>query len=109
MKLGIEFLAEYATFDENSVTVEIPFISNQNAEGFFQALGKCQTLAKLKGAFTILATSSVIVGFIYNFGKNESREHIESVLEVFSGMIMTQYYNQRDKAEIMEIQFAVAA
>lgn len=109
MKLGKEFIADYATFGDNYVNVEIPFISNENAEGFFQALGKCQTLAKLKGTFTILATSSVIVGFNYDFGENESREHIESVLEIFSGMIMIQYYNQRDKAEIMEIQFAVAA
>jgi len=109
MKLGKEFIETYVVFGDNTVTVEIPFISNQNAEGFLQAIGKCQTLANLKGNFTVLATSAVIVGFTYDFADNESKEYIENILEVFSGIIMMEYYNQRDTAEIMEIQLAMAA
>jgi hypothetical protein len=51
----------------------------------------------------------VIVGFTYNFGPGETREYIENILEIFSGLIMIQYLNQRDKAEIMEIQLGIAA
>lgn len=109
MKLGKEFIETYVVFGDNTVTVEIPFISNQNAEGFLQAIGKCQTLANLKGNFTILATSAVIVGFNYDFADHETKEYIQSILEVFSGMIMMHYYNQRDKEEIMQIQLAMAA
>lgn len=108
MKLGKEFIDNYANFGDKYVTMEIPFISNQHAEGFFQAIMKCQTLANLKGNFTILATSAVIVGFNYEFADSETKEHIENVFELFSGLIMIEYYNQRDQAEIMEIQFSTA-
>jgi hypothetical protein len=109
MKLGKEFIDAYATFDKNSVMVEIPFISNAYFDGFVQTLTKCRKNANFKGDFTILATRTVIVGFTYNFGPGETREYIENILEIFSGLIMIQYLNQRDKAEIMEIQLGIAA
>ena len=109
MKLGKEFMTEYATFGNNTVNVEIPFISNIYADGFMKAVVKCQTMAKLKGTFSILCTPTVIVGFRYDFGKNETREYIESIFEIFSGLIMIEYYNQRDKVDIMEIPLAIAA
>jgi len=109
MKLGKEFVANYADFSEGSVIVEIPFISNAYADDFFKSLTKCYIQARLKGSFTILATSEVIVGFCYDFGKNESKEYIEQRLEIFSSLIMIRYYDQRDNAEIMEIPFAIAA
>jgi hypothetical protein len=109
MIIGKEFVEAYADFSEDSVIVEIPFISNAYADDFFKSLTKCYIKAKLKGNFTILATSEVIVGFCYDFGKNESKEYIEQIFEIFSAMIMMEYYNQRDQAEVMEIQFALAA
>lgn len=109
MKLGKEFVDAYANFTDYKVVVEIPFISNQYAEEFLQSLGKCYFQAKLRGNLTILATSAVIVGFSYDFAKNETREYVENILEVFSGLIMIRYYDQRDKSEIMEIPLALAA
>lgn len=109
MKLGKEFLEEYAEFSEDSVTIEIPFINVKFFESFGKKLGKAVTLAKLKGNFTLHATQEVIVGFKYDFGPGETKEYLEQVFEIFSAMIMMEYYNQRDQAEVMEIQFALAA
>ena len=109
MKIGKEFVEAYADFSDKAVVVEIPFISNVYADEFFKSLSKCHIQAGLKGNFTILATSELIVGFCYEFGKNESKKYIEQILEIFSGLIMMRYYDQRDKSEIMEIPFAIAA
>lgn len=109
MKLGKEFVDAYADFSANAVTVEIPFISTKHGDDFIETLSKSAAKAKLKGNFTILATSAVIVGFTYDFAENETREYIEEILEILSGLIMMRYYDQRDNAEIMEIQLAIAA
>ena len=109
MILGKEFVDAYADFSDSSVIVEIPFICNSFADEFFKSLSKCYIQARLKGNFTILASTEVIVGFRYDFGKSERKEYIEQILEIFSGLIMMRYYDQRDNAEIMEIQLAVAA
>lgn len=109
MKLGQEFLEEYAEFSKDSVSIEIPFISVKFFESFGKKLGKAATLSKLNGNFTLFATKEVIVGFKYDFGPGETREYLEQVFEIFSAMIMMEYYKQRDPAEIMEIQFALAA
>jgi hypothetical protein len=109
MKLGKEFVKAYADFSDNGVVVEIPFICNEYAGEFFKSLGKCYMQAKLKGNFTVLATSKVIVGFCYDYAENETREYVEKILEVFSGLIMMRYYDQLDKSEVMEIPFAIAA
>lgn len=109
MKIGKEFIDAYADFSDDGVLVEIPFISNAYADDFIKSLTKCSLKARLKGKFTILATSEVIVGFCYDFGKNESKKYIEQILEIFSGVIMMHYYNQRDNAEIMEMELAMAA
>ena len=109
MKLGKEFLEEYAEFREDSVLIEIPFINVKFFDSFGKKLAKAMTLAKLKGNLTLHATSEVIVGFRYDFGPGETREYLERIFEIISGIFFIEYYDQRDKAEIMEIQFAVAA
>lgn len=109
MKLGKEFVKAYADFSDNGVVVEIPFICHEYADEFFKSLGKCYIQAELKGNFTVLATSEVIVGFCYDYAENETRKYVEKILEVFSGLIMMRYYDQRDKSEVMEISFAIAA
>ena len=109
MKLGKEFLEEYAEFSEDSVLIEIPFINVKFFESFTKKLAKAMTLAQLKGNFTLHATREMLVGFKYDFGPGETREYLERIFEIISGMFFMEYYDQRDKAEIMEIQFAVAA
>ena len=109
MKLGKEFVDAYADFSTNAVTVEIPFISTEHGDDFIAMITKSAIQANLKGNFTILTTPAVIVGFTYDFAGNETREYIEIILEILSGLIMMRYYDQRDKAEIIEVQLAIAA
>lgn len=109
MQFNKDYLDEYAVFEENSVTVEIPFISNAFFEDLARPFITVLTKNALEGDFYFLTTKQLIVGFRYEFGPSESKELIKEMLLIMVASIFMTYYSQRDKSDIQDIQFAIAA
>jgi hypothetical protein len=109
MQFTENYLDEYAFFEKDSVTVEIPFINNTYFEDLAKPFIKVLLKGALKGNLCFLTTEQLVIGFRYEYGQSENIETIKNILLIIMTSVFRTYYDQRDTSDVQDVHLAIAA
>ena len=107
--LGKKYLEQYAVFENDFVSVEIPFIHISFFEELMRIFIKALQLSGVKGQFVFQTTPLLIIGFRYEYGADDCKDKVLQVLDIMTASIMHSYYKQIDTADVNDIHLAIAA